>query len=291
LALEAVLFRSTEERGEVEKGIESLLQYSMAEIHVAPADKQEFISLPLVASVFGKKKINISPSKASLLADVDFLQMLGTSRRDDLRLSLVKRLESLLGNISRRIETGSNYEDFAPLLEAICRNYNPGWLLLARWHMEDRTRIGYNRAKQELRRFLENGPPAEEAAEAWLLLGHACYQTGDALEEVHAFVERAQLSEVPFYDLSNTANNLNKIFRDRGLPIDQAQKRDLASRMLAILNARRSEAGAVDLSRMAWLAIYSGQESTAREFVEIGLKIDPENIHIFNLARRFGLQS
>lgn len=45
LALEAVLFRSTEERNEVEKGIESLLQYSMAEMHVAPMDRQEFISL------------------------------------------------------------------------------------------------------------------------------------------------------------------------------------------------------------------------------------------------------
>ena len=49
LALEAVLLRSTEERHEVERGIESLLLYSMAEIHVAPADKQEFINLPLVS--------------------------------------------------------------------------------------------------------------------------------------------------------------------------------------------------------------------------------------------------
>jgi hypothetical protein len=62
LALEAVLFRSTEQRQEVEKGIESLLQYSIAEVHDAPADKQEFIGLPLVASVFGKKKLSISPS-------------------------------------------------------------------------------------------------------------------------------------------------------------------------------------------------------------------------------------
>ncbi|WP_233079837.1 NB-ARC domain-containing protein, partial [Rheinheimera soli] len=77
LALEAVLFRSTQERSEVEKGIDSLLQYSMAESYSAPSDKQEFISLPLVASVFGKKKLNISPSKASIHADVEVLQMMG----------------------------------------------------------------------------------------------------------------------------------------------------------------------------------------------------------------------
>ena len=220
LALEAVLFRSTAERYEVEKGIESLLQYSMAEIHVAPSDKQEFISLPLVASVFGKKKINISPSKAAILADVDILQMLGPSRRDDIHLGLVKRLESFLGNISRRIEAGGSYEEFAPMLEAICRAYNPGWLLLAQWHMEERTKHGYERAQQELRRFLENAPPPDEAAEAWRLLGHACYRTGDALGEVHAFIERAQVREVPFYDLSNTANKLNQLLHEQGFQID-----------------------------------------------------------------------
>src|SRR5690606_14979686 len=98
LALETVLFRSTLERHEVENGIESLLQYSMAELHVAPLDNQEFIRLPLVATVFGKRKLNISPSKAAIQADVEILQMFGPSRRDDLHLGLAKRLESFIGN-------------------------------------------------------------------------------------------------------------------------------------------------------------------------------------------------
>lgn len=291
LALEAVLFRSTAERYEVEKGIESLLQYSMAEIHVAPSDKQEFIGLPLVASVFGKKKINISSSKPAILADVDILQMLGPSRRDDIHLGLVKRLESFLGNISRRIEAGGSYEEFAPVLEVICRAYNPGWLLLAQWHMEERTKQGYERAKQELRRFLENAPPPDEAAEAWRLLGHACYRTGDALGEVHAFIERAQVCEVPFYDLSNTANKLNQFLHEQGFQIDPEQKRDLASRILTVLSQRRGEASAGDLSRMAWLAIRVGQEELARDFVQEGLKIEEDNYHILNLAQRLGLLS
>jgi len=285
LALEAIPFRSTEERHEVEKGIESLLLYSMAEIRVA-SDAQEFIGLPLVASVFGKKKLNISPSKAAIQADVEILQMLGPSRRDDVHLSLAKRLERFIGNISRRIEVGESYEAFAPVLEAICRSYNPGWLLLARWHMEERTIPSYEKAKDELRRFLENMPPSADAAEAWQLLGHACYQTGDALGEVHAFIERAQISEVSFHDLSNTANKLNSFLRDHGLEIDREQKRDLTSRIFSVLNARRAEATADDLSRMAWLAINSGQESIARDYVQAGLEMEPGNYHLTNLAQR-----
>ncbi|MFO0897300.1 MAG: NB-ARC domain-containing protein [Pirellulales bacterium] len=291
LALEAVLFRSTQERHEVEKGIETLLQFSMAEAHVATADDQEFVSLPLVAAVFGKKKLNISPSRAAIQADAEFLQMLGPSRHDDVHLSLAKRLESFIANISRRIEKGASYESFAPVLEAICRAYNPGWLLLARWHMEERTAQGYTRAKEELRRFLENCTSAPDAAEAWRLLGHASYQTGDALGEVHAFIERAQFTDVPFYDLSNTANRLNLFLRDHGLEIDRDQKRDLAARIISVLDARRSEAEAGDLSRMAWLAIHAGQESMARDYVTAGLAIDEQNHHLVKLAQKLGILS
>jgi len=289
LALEAVLFRSTEERNQVEKGIEALLQYSMAEVHEAPADKQEFISLPLVASVFGKKKLNISPSKIAIHSDVEILQMLGPSRRDDVNLGLARRLESFIANISRRIEAGASYDSFSPVLEAICRAYNPGWLLLARWHMEQRTPEAYALAKEELRRFLENSPPPEEAAEAWKLLGHASFQTGDALGEVHAFIERAQVSAVPFHDLSNTANRLNLFLRDHGVEIDKEEKRDLATRIVSVMHSRRSEARANDLSRMAWLAIHSGQEAKARSYVQAGLEIEPENHHLLKLAERFGI--
>jgi len=288
LALEAVLFRSTEERNEVEKGIESLFQYSMAELYVAPSDKQEFISLPLVASVFGKKKLTISPSKAAIQADVEILQMLGPSRTDDLHLSLARRLESYVKNLSKRVEAGGDYDSFAPVLEAICRAYNPGWLLLARWNVEQRSSLGYGRAKVVLRRFLENGPPNSEAAEAWRLLAHSCRQTGDELGEVHAFIERAQISEVSFHELSNTANRLNLFLSDHGIEIDREQKRDLASRILTVLTVRRAEASADDFSRMAWLALNSGQEAMARDFTESGLSLDSGNTHLVRLARKFG---
>lgn len=289
LALESILFKSTEERQEVEKGIESLIQYSMAEIHTTSSDKQEFISLPLVASVFGKKKLNVSPYRASVQADAEILQMLGPSRGDDIKLTLAKRLETFLRNISRRIELGEKYEFFAPVIESICRAYSPGWLLLARWHMEERTADGYRHAKEELRRFLESGSSDAEAAEAWRLLGVACYKTNDALGEIHAFIERAQYSESSFYDLSNTANKLNLFLRDHGLEIDREQKRELANRIFTVLHHRRAEANADDLSRMAWLAIHSGQEELARDFVKEGLELEAENYHLSKLAQRLGI--
>jgi hypothetical protein len=290
VALEAVLFRSTGERQEVEKGIDSLLQFSMAEMHTAVADKQEFIGLPLVASVFGKKKLNISPFKTNIQADVEILQMLGPSRSQDINLSLAKRLDSFVGNISRKVDSGAPYDSFEGILEMICRAYNPGWLLLARWHMEMRTSSGYEFAKEELRRFLENDSTSESAADAWQLLGHACYQTGDTLGEVHAFIARAQISSVPFRDISNSANRLNEVLRKR-LEIDREQKRALAQQIASALDKRRHEASPNDFSRMAWLAIHLGQEARAAEYVAAGLDLDPGNVHCRNIADRLAKRS
>ena len=286
VALEAVLLRSTEERNEVEKGIDSLLQFSMAEVQTAIADNQEFISLPLVASVFGKKKLNISPFKVAVQSDVEILRMLGPTRLTDIHLSLAKRLESFIANISRRVEKGASFESYSPILEMICRAYNPGWLLLARWHMESRTTDGYAKAKDELKRFLENEPSSDEAAEAWRALAEACFRTGDALGEIHAFTERIQITSVPFYDVANTANRLNELLHFRQLEIDRDEKRALAQRILTVLDSRRSEAAADDYSRMAWLAIHLGQENKAYEYAQAGLALEADHYHSRRILER-----
>lgn len=289
IALEAVLLRSTEERQEVEKGIESLIQFSMAEIQIAPTDHQEFLSLPLVASVFGRKKLNVSPTKAAITADVEILQMLGPSRSSDIHLGLAKKIERFISNISQRIDEGASFKSYEPILDMICRSYNTGWLLLARWHMETRTPEGYERAKLELRRFLENDPDSADAMEAWGMLGDACYLTNDSLGEVHALVERTKINTVPFHDISNTANLLNIFFSNEGFSIDKDEKRNLANDLLNALDRRKSEANSDDFSRMSWLAIHLDREEIARDYTRAGLERDIENYHCLNLAKRLGI--
>jgi hypothetical protein len=239
----------------------------------------------LVAAVFGKKKLNVSPSKAAIQTDVEILQMLGPSRLDDVHLGLARRLETFIRKIAERVDRGESYEQFDAILDMICRHYNPGWLLLARWHMEMHTLDGYLKARGELGRFLENAPEGAEAAEAWKLMAHACFQTGDAVGEIHAFTERAQVGSVPFNDISNTANRLNQLLRER-VGIGPEEKRDFARRLLAVMEKRRAEAGADDFSRMAWLAIHVGQEQRAREFATAGLAVDPGHIHCRNFLER-----
>lgn len=289
LALEAVLIRSTGERQQVESGIEALINYSLVEVNIAPADNQEFLSLPLVASVFGKKKLNISPQKMSILSDAEILQMLGPTRRDGIQLGLAKRVERFVSAIAKRCESGESYEKYEPIIEMICRNYPQGWLVLARWHLEVGSEDGLKKARSELGRFLENEPDGAEVADAWRMLAFVCHRLGDTLGEVHAFVERAQLSEIPFFDVSNTANRLNQFLRDKGLELDTHEKQALAQRLATVMENRREEADSDDFSRMAWLAIHQGLEGDAQKYTAAGLEKDPDNYHCGRLARRLGL--
>jgi hypothetical protein len=289
IALEAVLMRSTAERREVESGVEALVQYSMAELHTAPTDQQLFIRLPLVASAFGKKKLNVSPLRTSILSDVELLQMLGPSRSDDIHLGLANRLEKFISNIAYRVDEGKSFEDYAPIVEMICRAYAPGWLMLARWHLGSGTLEDYKKAKDEITRYLEQEPTAAGAPEAWRMLGTACYRLDDKLGEIHAFIERAQIASVSFYSISNTANRLNALLRDHELGVDKEEKRHLANRLLVVLEERIKEATADDLSRMAWLALHTEQLLKAGEFVKAGLQLEPGNLHCIGLKDRLGV--
>src|SRR3546814_12771296 len=109
-----------------------------------------------------------------------------------------------------------------------------------------------------------NDPQSTTAAEAWRLLGHACHQTRDTLGEIHAFIERAQLSGVSFYDLSNTANRFNSLLRESDINIDREQKRDLEVKVLQVLSKRIEEAQANEVGRA------SGRERVWQERVDQG---------------------
>lgn len=283
IALEAVLHRTIPDRAEVERSIDLLLQYSLAE-KITTVEGQESLGLPLVASVFGKRKLNVCPIQAAIKADVELLQMFGPSARGDVHASLVKRIETFLGNVSHKLDKGEPFSRYEPIVEMVCRNFNPGWLAVARWYMEEPTPDSLAKAKAVLRRFLEEDSSSDQAAEAWRSLAVCCFKTNDTMGEIHAFIERSKIASVPFADLSNTANRLNIMLRAHTIDVGVDEKRILASELLQALKRRRHEATADDFSRMTWLAIHVRDYVTASDFVRAGLVLEPDNPYLLKLA-------
>jgi tetratricopeptide (TPR) repeat protein len=284
VALEAVLQKSIGEIAEMERGVDLLLQYSLAE-RQRSIEGMDFIQLPLVALVFGRKKLNVSPFQAAIKADADLLQMLGTVNRGEIHFSLAKRIEFFLGSIARRIEKGETFDKYAPIVEMIGRHFPPAWLSLARMHMEEGTIAGFEKGKIELQRFLELDSTSPAAAEAWLNLACCCFRTGDMLGDVHAFVQRCKIASVPFADLTNTARLLNDMIRKKILEAGADEKRALGEDLLLVMHRRLEEAKAEDLAQMAWLALRLHDYARASEFVKRGLTIEPDNPFLLSLAQ------
>lgn len=284
VALEAVLHQSIGERAEVDAAIDVLLQYSLAE-NPKSVEGLDFIVLPLVAAVFGKRKLNVSPLQASIKADVELLQMLGPLNKGEVHFSLAKRIENFLGNIARRIEKGESFGKYHEIIEMIGRNFPPTWLLLARLHLEQGP-DSYEVAKDELRRYLEHDSTSAEAAEAWQQLARCCRKTGDLVGEVHATVKRSEIHAVHFSELSTTANHLNYAFRVRPDAVDSEVKRTVVRELLNAMHTRSSEANADDYGQMAWLAIRLHEYSKADEYISAGLNLDPSNYHLKKLQEQ-----
>lgn len=283
VALEAVLLNATGERCAVEDGIDSLLKYSMAESEVSQSDNQAFISLPLVSAVFGRKKVNVHPLRTAILADGEILQMLGPVQKGQLHAGLDQRLDKFVRQMAIKVEKGASFEEYRPIIEMVCTAYPFGWLLLGKWQWE----TGNDTlAERYLRSFLEQCPAAEEAPWAWHTLGTMHFSQSRQLEGVHAFIERAQIAKVPFSEVSATANKLNGLLRIAAFPATKEEKRVLATRLLDAMEQRKGEALADDFARMAWLALYSGEERRATALASEGLDLEATNIHCQNVLSR-----
>jgi len=284
VALEAVLQKSTGEIAEVECAIDILLQYSLVE-RKRSVDGMDFIELPLVSLMFGRRKLNVSPFLAAIKADAELLQMLGTVNRGEVYFSLAKRIEYFLGSIARRIEKGDTFDRYAPIIEMIGLHFPPAWLSLARLNMEEETKEGYEKAKMELCRYLEQDSTSITAAEAWLNLANCCFKLGDYLGEIHARVQRAKVASTPFADLASTAHSFNGYLRRQVLEAGVDEKEVLGRDLLSALEKRMDEARADDLGNMAWLALRLNEGVKANYFVTEGLKLDPINTHLLKLAQ------
>ncbi|MDI1336145.1 MAG: NB-ARC domain-containing protein [Lacunisphaera sp.] len=283
VALEAVLQKSVGEILEVERAVDLLLQFSLAERRKS-VEGMDFIALPLVALTFGRKKLNISPFQSAIKADADLLQMLGTVNRSEVHFSLAKRIDYFLGSITRRMGKGDTYEKYTPIVEMIGRHFPPAWLSLARLHMEEGTRAGYEKAQIELRRYLEQDYTSPVAAEAWLNLAHCCFKTGDMLGDIHAFVQRSKIASVPFADLTNTARLLNDLIRRQMLNVGADEKRALGQELLDVMQLRIDEASADDLAQAAWLALRLRNYERASAYVRLGLSKDNDNLYLLKLS-------
>ena len=287
LAIEAVLLRQEKERIDVVGAVEELRKSSFVEVTEAEKDGQLFISVPLVASFFGRRKLEVSPMKSAIQADMPLLLAFGAAQASATGQGLLPRLNKLFRNVAREVsQNPDKLHDHVPMLEFLARNYPPAWKLLASLYEESSLKDRVALAKEALRRYLETAPSIKERLETWRKIVGLCQQSLDVQGEIQALVEMSQLAGTEFSDISNAANRLNQLFRDRYLVVDSSERSVLIEQLASVMESRIGEGNATDCSRLAWLFLNAHDQQRARQYAEKGLELEPGNIHCANLGDR-----
>jgi hypothetical protein len=285
LALEAVLLRHPMEVSDPEAGVNELVRMSLVERTPAP-DGMDFLDVPLTASLFGSKKLAVSPTRIVIENDIRFLQDIGPTAMVALKEGIRPRIQSLFRLVTKRIgEESATLDDMRPVLEFVARGYAPAWLMLADLQQEVQGEAGRGRVAEYVQRFLEQQPPTHEAQAAWQRLYVLYRAANDVIGACTAFVNAAQISAPPLQVVSNVANWLNTE-RDVIDTMDVVERGTVFRPMAHLLERHLAEASATDLSRLAWLHLHAGNDQRARDVADLGLQRDRDNVYCQRLIER-----
>lgn len=285
LALQAILIRSEIEPGIIEEAIEELTKSSLVETIRSAKDDSYFISVPLSAALFGKRKLSVDPMKIAIEADTSLLHSFGAGTVEDVKFGINPRIDRLFSEVAKRIGAGkASLDDYVPTLDFVCRKHRDSWLTMASLFEEENNQKG---AISSIQNFLEAPTTSAKAIVAWKRLARLYELLKDWQGQAHALVELSLYKDVPFSDLSNSANALSKLYNENKLWVDAYEKRLSIEKVITAFENRIFDEGdATDYSRLAWLYMQLNDLKNAKQFVEAGLGIDPQNIYCLRLLKK-----
>ena len=291
LALHAVMLRPANERVAVDDAIDALILSSMVDLHSGSTPAEDFLSVPLYASLFGRQKLTVSPFEAAVEADTRLLQLFGAAKTTDITRGVGPRVDNLAREVAERI-CAPHVEDrlhelqpYIPVIEYVAGQYPPMWLRLADLYEMADPSSGGPMARAAVERYLQVD---SDNADGWLRLAHLSRRDGDYLTEVHALLKRAERPHAPFADLTFAANRFNQLLGDGRLDLDTLEKRVIAEHLRNAMESRLDEADATDLSRLGWLCMHLRDADAARKYAARGLELNPTNEYCSRLFERTG---
>lgn len=289
LAIEAVLLRPQNERMDVERAVNELKQSSLIDLSISE-DDSTFLVMPLVTSVFGKRKLAVSPWKGAIEQDRNVLLSWGVTNPLDIQKGIAPRIEQMFRTYAEHIrKSPDKLDEFMPVMEFVARKYPFAWLYIAEILKEDGRPGSIERAKICITGFLEFAETPDDQRKGWRTLAAFCRDDADLDGEAHAILEYCLVSGTSMTDISTMVNRLNDL-RKMEYKIDDSEEiGTLARQVAAIMTSRIDEASATDCSRLAWLHLHLHDEISARRVAEQGLRLDPENDYCIRLARRLGI--
>ena len=283
LALESVLLRPGNEQMDIHGAVKELQYSSFIEVNGTDNEEEQFISVPLVAFEFGKKKLLTYPYKPAIDADIEILRLFGVVQQTSIDEGFKPRIDKLIRNIHDRANDDSLIL-YTPILEYIASKYPYTWLLLGDLYQDFNL---FNKSIDSFNRYIESGEKnAGVLIKVWDRLAKAYKDNKEYEKEIHALVEQCQIRNISFYIISESVNRVNGIFNSPDCSLNQEEKKIISEKLVKIMEARIVEGNANDCSRLSWLYLRLNDLIKARAIAEMGLSKDSDNDHCRRIIER-----
>lgn len=283
LALEAVVRWRSGENVSPDLAVDELIRMSLIERSVAE-DQTDFLAVPMTASLFGKRKLEVSEQKQLIQDDIGFLQELGPTTKTSLKDGIYPRIRLMFKKFANRVLGNDlSLDQVWPMMEFIANKYPEAWLLLG--DLVSEVKDDRKKEIECVKRFLELRLDGYEATEAWQRLLNLYRQMRDVAGACNAFMSALDHEEPEFHVTSDFANFVNSNMESIA-DVDIDQRSALLMPIASLMEKHRVRLSATDLSRLAWLYLHCAKNDLAREVVELGLQQEPYNRYCENLMRK-----
>jgi len=277
---------------DVKDAIYELIRSSFIETVAAQDDNEIVLVVPLAASVFGQRKLRASPMMTAMEANTVLLLNFGAAQKSGVDSGISWRINKSFRTVAEKAGNDSSaIEAHLPMMEFLARRYSRGWLLLSRVYEESSPSNADEKAKEYLRRYLEDVDDPENARTVWSQLSRLCHSAGDWTGEIQAIVELSSLlGGTGVREISNGLNKWNQLVKQQSLYIAGDDRKILGRRLLQLFEQSSTDACPTDFSRAAWIYIALHDEKRAEDLARQGLHLDPDNEYCLNLAEKLKIQ-
>ena len=298
VAIQAALLRASE-RIDVDGAVDELARNSLIETSESEIDQHTFISVPITAQVFGKRRLTVSSIRSTIDADTEFLRKFGPGGEADVRKGLEPKLGRYLKSISKDVDKRRySLEDAIPVLEYLARSVPRFWVDIAGLYEENKPTYWVKKAMRCIKEYIisleeeaDSPQKLQGLIKGWKQLADLSAITRNIKAELNAVVGLVRVRNIDFYEISNAANRFNSRLATSGSKLESEDKRILARDIAFVMSHRADEASATDLSRLAWLYMHLGDDETAKMYTLRGLEKHPSNIYCGQLAKRLRIHN
>ena len=293
IAVEAVMLRRRSEHFDVGAALDEVVRFSLVERSEGRDNRTSFVTVPLVAALFGRGELEVHRLRPTVENDRRLLMDFGARSKGESYRGVEERIENLIRNVARRssadgdVIRSEDREILEYLADQFPRMY---WRLAELVTEEGETPVARELAREYLKRYIQGGTRAE-SGRAWDWLAHLRGTDGDAVGQVQALCEAAAVPGRSLRDLSRYANRVNNVVYSnpvmRTTPSWLADRGMLLSRLIEELEKKRGSLTATDCSRLAWLQVNAGRTERAIDIARLGADREPGNEYCRRFLERF----